>query len=43
MLALKLTFVPERPSFLHKQQLITEKSAFFLTGAVAKQGEIVSL
>lgn len=36
-------FPPERLPFLQKQQVIIEKSAFLLTGAVAKQGEIVSL
>lgn len=43
MLSLKLTFFPEWLPFLQKQQVITEKSAFLLTDAVAKQGEIVSL
>lgn len=43
MLTLVLAFVPEQPPFLHKLQIITEKSALFLTGAVARQGEIVSL
>lgn len=37
-MSLKLTFVPEWLFFLHKQRLITEKSAFFLRAAVEKQG-----
>lgn len=40
---LKLKTDPECPRSLHKRHLITEKSAFFLTDAVAKQEEIVSL
>lgn len=33
-----LTFVPERLSFLEKQQLITEKSVFFLRGTAGRAG-----